>query len=387
MYYTEEFENLKIFKERLVEIKKFRKISLEHRNIVIKRDPIYGKYIKIDGTIIAIDHWNPKADIIYISHGHMDHIPNIPEKIVKNLFEEKVKTKFICSKITRDIAKFRTRNKFNFPRSVWLLGENLEQINSIEYKGIKISLIENGHTYGSTSLLIEGSKKILCTSDFITRDRKFLNGNKMINGLKPIKCDILTMECTFGSSNYVFPPFFELQKDLNDYINIQLSGNHPIILLAYSFGKSQIILNMLDIPNKILLENNIAKNTEILEQNGIKFSNWEPYGNYNKRQLMNLNDYICIIPPFSMFNEPFKSLISNGAKVVLFSGKVLNDSYRSEFPVDKYIPYSDHCDFNSLYNFIKKCSPKIIYLEHGCTELFSYFLSKNQEDSRIFTLA
>ncbi len=387
MYNAKELKNLKDFKEQLKKIKNSKKNASEDRNIVIKNDPIFGKYIKIDGTTIAIDHWNPKADIIYISHGHMDHIPNIPKKALNNLFEEKIKTNFICSKITKNIAKFRTYNKCDFPCSMWLLGEDLSKRNSIEYNGIKISLIENGHTYGSTSLLIEGSKTILYTSDFITRDREFLNGNEKICGLRPIKCDILIMECTFGSPKYVFPPFLDIQKDMNDYINRQISENHPIILLAYSFGKSQIILNMLDTPNKILLENNIAKTTEILEQNGIKFSNWESYGNYNKRQLMNLNDYICIIPPFSMFNEPFKSLISNGAKVVLFSGKVLNDSYRSEFPVDKYIPYSDHCDFNSLYNFIKKCGPKNIYLEHGFTELFSYFLSKNQEDSRIFTLA
>ncbi|MBN1216335.1 MAG: hypothetical protein JXA99_12950 [Candidatus Lokiarchaeota archaeon] len=388
MYYTKEFENLEIFKNRLEEIKKLKKNSLEDKDILITKDPIYGKYIKIDGIIIAVDCWNPKADIIFISHGHMDHIPNIPENVVKDLFEEKIKIKFICSKITREIAKYRTRNRFDFPQSMWLLGEDLTKENSIEYKGIKITLIKNGHTYGSTSLLIEGSKKILYTSDFTTRDREFLNGNKIIYGLKSIKCDILIMECTFGSPQYIFPSFLELQNDLNEYINEQLFQKYPIILLAYSFGKSQIILNMLNIPNEIplLLENNIAKTTEILEHNGIQFLNWEPYRNYNKKQLMNLNEYICIIPPYSMFNDPFKSIISNRAKVILFSGKVLNKSYQNEFKVDKYVPYSDHCDFNELLTFINGCKAKIIYLEHGFTKSFSYSLSKNRKHSQIFIL-
>lgn len=361
----------------------------DNKNIDIGYDENYGKYIYFDEVLIAIDSWNLNADIIYISHAHMDHIPVIPQKISEKLKNGQIPINFMCSKITKEVAEDRTRGRFSFPESLWLIGKDLNQSTSIEYKGVKLTLIENGHTYGSTSLLIEGSEVILYTSDFTTKDREFLERKRSIKGLRPIKCDRLITECTFGAPKYIFPPFKEVQKELNDYTHNQISKGHPVIILGYSFGKSQVILNMLYGSNRILLNRKIVKNTEILEKNRIEFTKWEPYGNINKKSLKDLNDYILIIPPYSMFIDPFKSLISKGAKVVSLSGKVLNDSYRREFPSDKYIPFSDHCDFNDLIKFVNKCNPIKIYLEHGKIEEFSYFFlnsNRNKNNKGVYFL-
>ena len=373
-------KEFKIFIEKIN--RKNESSKKENKSIDIGYDENYRKYICFDGVLIALDSWNPNADIIYVSHAHMDHIPIIPQKISEKLKNGQIPINFMCSKITKEVAEERTRGKFCFHESLWLFGKDLTHSKSIEYKGVKLTLIENGHTYGSTSLLIEGSEVILYTSDFTTKDREFLNGKRAIKGLKPINCDRLIMECTFGSPNYLFPSFGEIQKELNEYIQNQILEGYPVIILGYSFGKSQIVLNMLYDSYRILLNTNIAKNTDILEKNGIKFTKWEPYGNYNKKKLEDLNDYILIIPPYSMFTEPFKSLISSGAKVISLSGKVLNESYRKEFPADKYIPFSDHCDFNDLIKFVNKCTPKKKYLEHGKIEEFSYFLYRSIRDKK-----
>ena len=365
------------FKSFITEIKSSKKNSeLYKKNIDIGFDENYGIYIYIDGITIAIDRWNPNTDIIFISHAHMDHIPNIPQEIFNDLDKQLNPIKFICSKITKEVAEARTRGKFTFPESLWLLGNDIIASQSIEYNGVKLTLINNGHTFGSNSLLIEGSEKILYTSDFITNDREIAGGNEIIKGLKPIKCDRLIMECTFGSPQSIFPSFREIVNDLSNYIHTQISEGNPVILLSYEFGKSQNILKILRISNRILLNANIAKLTRILEENGIEFPEWEPYGKYNKNQLKKLNDYILLTPPYSIFKEPYKSLIAAGAKVVSLSGKVLEDIYRKEIKADYYIPLSDHCDFNALCNFVKKCNPNEIYLEHGKIEEFSYLLSK-----------
>ncbi|MHA1660733.1 MAG: MBL fold metallo-hydrolase RNA specificity domain-containing protein [Promethearchaeota archaeon] len=377
------FNNFKKLKSYINEIQSAKKKKNE---IDIGYNQIYGKYIKIDDILIALDHWNPNADIIFISHAHFDHIPNILPESIEGLNNQLIPIKFICSKITKEIAEVRTRGKLTFPESSWLLGKESGQFQSIEYKGVLLTLIENGHVHGSTSLLIEGSQKIFYTGDFITNDREFFNKSKTIIGLRPIKCDHLIIECTFGAPNYIFPSFKEIQVKLNEYIEKNISEGNPVILLGYSYGKSQMILKMLNTSHKILLDRNIAKNVKILEKYGVVFPEWEPYGNYNKNKLKKMTDYILIIPPYSMFNEPYKSLISEGAKVVYLSGKVLNDSNRKEFPADKYISYSDHCDFKDLLEFIKKCNPNKIYLEHGRIEEFSYFLSKTCEKAKIFSI-
>jgi len=364
---------------------KIKESKHKKENIDINYNNICGLNIYIDGINIAIDQWNPNADIIFVSHAHMDHIPFIPEKSLKDLENKQSHIKFICSKITKEIAKVRSNGNFNFPENSWLLGKDKNYPQSIDYNGVSLSLLENGHTYGSLSLFVEGYERILYTSDFITKDRPLFNGQQVIKGLKPINCDRLIMECTFGAPNFIFPSFQEIRKDLNKFIEKEISKGHPVIILGYAFGKSQITLNILDSSHRIILDKNIAQLTDILENEGIKTSKWEPYGNYNKKQLIRLNDYILLIPPYYIFREPYKSLINAGAKVVYLSGKVLNEFSRREFPADEYIPFSDHCDFNDLIEFVNKCNPTKIYLEHGKIEEFSYFLSKQYINKEILS--
>lgn len=342
--------------------------------VEIGRDPQYGKFIKIDGVLIAIDCWNPCADIIFVSHAHMDHLPNIPANTFKSGFNEKLLPKFIISKITKEIGEQRTYNKLTIPECLWLLGKERILPQKVEYNGIELTILENGHTYGSLSLLIEGSQKILYTSDYIIQDRVLPYKRGIIHGLKPIPCDILITECTFGSPQYQFPCFDQLLEELQKNIEVQLEKNNPSILLGYSFGKSQLLLNMLEDTNRIILEKSIARNTKILQENGISFPEWEPYGKYNIKHFLTNRDYILLIPPHLMFQSPYKGLIAEKVNVVMCSGNVFNSSFRKEFPVNNYLPLSDHCDFRDLIEFVKEFNVKIVYLEHGNIEIFSYFL-------------
>ncbi|MHA1284184.1 MAG: hypothetical protein ACTSQP_16925 [Promethearchaeota archaeon] len=372
-------------------VKKFQKIINKVNSIkdelinesqgfqIIKKQK--GLDIIMDGVRIAIDSWSPKADIIFISHAHMDHIPSISKSDFEKINNSAFTAKFLCSKITREIASKRTQGKFNFPESAWLLGHDNKFPASVEYKGITFTLLENGHTYGSNSLLIEGSKKILFTSDFVNYDFNYGKESAHLYGLKPIKCDYLITECTFGIPLFSFPSLDKIYTDLRNYINECLENERPVILLAYAFGKGQKLLNFLDGFNRVLLDRNIAQNTKILESNNIEFADWEPYGNYNKRKLVQLNDYILIAPPYSMFKDPYKTLIEAGAAVILLSGKVFDKSYCEQFPADLYMPFSDHCDFNGLLNYIDACKPSEVFIEHGRIEEFSYYLANKYNHS------
>ena len=367
----------KDLKNVIAEIQQMKEKTRKSRDVIVRTHPRFGKYIKIDGVLIAIDHWNPEADFVYISHAHMDHIPNIPKKVVRKIKEGRVKTNFICSKITKEVSELRLRRDLPIHEENWILGKNLKKKNGLDFKGVRLKLLKNGHAYGSTSLLIEGSKKILYTSDFIG-ENKYFGGNKTaLKRLEPIKCDILITECTYGKPKFNFPRFEKIKSDLNLYVNETLAAERPVILLGYSFGKSQAILNMLEQGKEILLERGIVKIVKLLEANNISFSDWEPYGNYNKNQLSKSNDYVLIIPPYYIFSEPYKTLIKNGALLVHCTGKVLNQSEREKFPSNKYIPYSDHCQFSKLISFIEKCHPDLLYLIHGLIREFYYYLSSH----------
>lgn len=374
------------FLKHVEEQKRSARLKELNRNPFIGKDEFNGNIIKIDGLLIAIDHWNPTADIVFISHAHMDHVPNMPPKDLELLKQGELKTKFICSAITKKVSTHRKRGKFDFPDENWLLGADLANHNSTDLEDLRFTLLESGHTYGSTSLLIEGSESIFYTGDFISEDRFFGSGKTPLNALKSLECDILIMECTFGTPNHVFPAFNSLKTELIDYCKKCLSCGEPVILLGYSFGKAQTLLNSLELEAIILLERGIAKITELLQENGMHFSDWEPYGNYNKRQLSKRGDYVLITPPYTMFSEPVKTLIKSGARIVSLSGKVLNSKHRQQFPADHYLPFSAHCDYNHLIEFMKTCRPKNVYLMHGQLNEFSYLLSKKDASHYIHVL-
>jgi len=375
------------FIKELRQVKK--KTEKDYDGIRILCDNFYGKVIEMNKIVIAIDNWNPYADIIFISHAHTDHLPFFP----KNAFSElKINTKspkIICSKITKEIGKFRTKGKFDFPEDLWLLGNDFDNkkdhiSQTIEYKGLKISIIESGHAYGSLSLILEGNKKILYTGDFNTEDRFFDQNKTPIKGLNPIKCDFLIIECTFGTPRYCFPSFKNLQVELNQFVEKYVSEGNTIVLPAYIYGKSQILLNTIKSSEKVLLSPEIAKITQILENNDFKFTNWDSFGTLNKKdQAKKLKGSLIIVPSAVKFLEKFKKVLNAKYKIVVCSGKVLNESYRNEFPADTYYPLSDHCDFNRLIEFVQKCEPKEIFLEHGKIEEFSYYLSKTLKGSNI----
>ena len=371
---------LRNFKSSLKEISNAHNKSVSRNSTIrIRKEKAYGKIIEMDGVKIALDCWHPEAEIIFISHAHMDHIPIIPKTKIEKIIEGHSSTQFICSKITKAIAKLRTNNKFHFEDSAWLLGNGDKYPQKIRYKGLVFHLLENGHTYGATSLYIEGSRSLFFTGDFIVEARKFSSTNEKIKGLEPQKCDILITECTYGDPQFIFPPFSNLQRDLNSIIESYLDKGRPIIILAYAFGKSQYILNMLKDRYKILLERNIARCTRELEAQGIRFNAWEPYGDYGKRNLLKTKDYVLIIPPYSIFKEPYKTLVSKGEAALVFpSGKGKNDNYLPEIPIDERILLSAHADSPQLTNFIQSCEPKEIYLEHGLRlEAYAYYLSKH----------
>ncbi|MBN1800681.1 MAG: hypothetical protein JW891_04200 [Candidatus Lokiarchaeota archaeon] len=371
------FSDLASFCEEMKQLSKSHKIK--RSSIDIGKDQRFGKYIHIDCVLIAVDSWNPHADIIFVSHAHMDHVPSLPRNLDKLHQKGASLPRFIISKITKEVAELRTHGRFSIPEELWILGNNSSGRQKISINGVDITIMENGHAYGSLSLFIEGSESIFYTSDFMTEDRILPKNRGIIKGLKPRHCDILVTECTFGAPRYRFPLFRESLHQINALISDQFLKGTPLMLLGYAFGKSQVLLQAIEAPDKlILLDKTIASVVKILEGNGILFPEWEPYGDHDKRELIRRNDYLLLAPPYTMFKKPYEQLISNGAQTAIFSGKVIDASFRKAFPVDYYLSLSDHPDSDSLLEFVRECESQEIYIEHGqINKSFAFFSHNN----------
>ena len=72
----------------------------------------------------------------------------------------------------------------------------------------------------------------------------------------------------------------------------------------------------------MLLDNKAVALVRCLEDTGVKFSKWAPYGKYNKNKLKKKGSYILIIPPYAIFSQPYCSLLSPQVKVASLSGRM-----------------------------------------------------------------
>jgi len=206
--------------------------------------------------------------------------------------------------------------------------------------------------------------------------------------LEPRKCDYLIIDCTFASPFYSFPRFEENLRSLRRFMSKQFENGNGVIILAYKYGKSQEILKILDDEHPIFLENSVAKITRIISDYGVEFPSWKPYSSTNKNKILEQGPFVLILPPHLIYSDPYSQIAaSERVKVVLPSGKVLNPSFRTEFPnCDLYLPLSDHCGFKELCDFVDACDPNTIILHSGRVEEFYYYLSKKYKDKEIYVL-
>lgn len=258
--------------------------------------------------IISLDPRVMRKDRINVtSHGHTDHTPR---KISGNMI--------LSSEITRKIIEYR-------------LNKKIFSKESFNNDFFKITLKNAGHCLGSSMVLIENKEngiKTLYTGDYNTNQKKYCGY------AKPIKCDNIFVDSTYGSPKYIFPDYTKTMKEFTDYIKSNIKEN--IAIVTYSFGKPQEICNTLN-------------------KNRITFSADEEISNINKR--MGLR--------YSYQSEKSNIIITRkkvpGYKNITLTGHALNKSFKYVSKYNEAFPISDHTDFKSGMEFIDKCDPEKVY--------------------------
>jgi len=310
--------------------------------------------IEVEGKKIALDPENKTdADLIFISHAHLDHTPNIETVTPK-----------ICSKATKELVEYR---------------KNLQLINTINFEtfdinGIHFKQLNSGHIIGSTSFLLESkNKRIFYTGDICDKHRFYLKAAEVP------KSDIMIIETTFGHPEYQFPSVMDVIDKSSHWIKEQLESKISVALMGYPLGKAQIISKIAEKFNiPIIVQDKIFEINEICKKYGF---NGNGYLQYSKSfDVLEKENFIGIFPCSSYYvnflNEiKFKKTIK--LKTAAFSGWALNPKYKDNLNVDEAFPLSDHSDFNGLIKIVKQTSPEKIYTIHGFENDFAKFLKED----------
>ena len=274
-----------------------------------------------------------KADFALVSHAHSDHARISGSKSFPSYMTPETKALLEAKGMNLKNSKILELNK------------------KIQLDDFCVEFHNSGHVLGAAQIELQNNSSCVVTNDFKLHD------SIILEGAKPIKCDTLLIESTFGRKEFVFPERSLVYEQMLKWLNLHLKQNKFIVLGGYSIGKAQELTKFVNdfLGINPLVHESIANANKVYEQFGKKLGKTIPL-NHNLRESQVLIMPPHLITPFLVqtlslsLNKKIETAIATGwNNVSLF----------------KTFPLSDHADFNQLLQYVKEASPKQVYTFHG----------------------
>ena len=289
-----------------------------------------GVQIEHDEVKVILDAKRNSIDgsAFFITHGHLDH---------SAAFKIKHAQKY-SSKETLDIIS-------NFGFQV----ENCSPITvgkKIAIEDVEVIPHNSGHVLGSFEYEVrtpEGT--VLFTGDFNTEV------TKTMEPAEPIQCDILVLEATFGSPNFIFPSIEEVGVNMIKWARrVMKSGKIPTFQTD-PLGNAQEIIGIFNesgIP--VITHQKVTKMSKIYESYGHRLEYFDAETS-EAEEIKQQGGFIYVTPKnLKVLNPDFETALVSGWALLM---------RRVGFPL------SDHADFPRLVKFVEECEPRIVLTCHG----------------------
>ncbi|MEO8412346.1 MAG: ligase-associated DNA damage response exonuclease [Ginsengibacter sp.] len=292
-----------------------------------------------------IDPWKP-VDKAIITHGHSDHARSGHKN-------------YLCHVHTKPILELR-------------LGENsyqtVEWNERIHINGVIVSLHPAGHIIGSSQVRIESNGEVWVTSGDYKIEDDGISGK-----FEPLRCNTFITESTFGLPIYKWNPQQEIYDSIITWINKNKENGKTSMLLAYSLGKAQRVLQAIKETTQTIFAHGAVFNMQqMLIDNGWRLTPVERITPETPKEL--LKGAIVIAPPGADGTPWMKKFQPYSVGVCSGWMQVRGNARRRN--VEAGFALSDHADWDGLLQAVKATGAEKVYVTHGFQSAFSRYCNE-----------
>lgn len=224
-------------------------------------------------------------DILFITHGHIDHIGRIP-KLIHEGFNGRIVSTIPTREITEimlaDTAHLLSRDEEHNLAEIYSpanIKKAMSLWETIEYEqklnidhGFQFSFKDSGHILGSGILeIIYNHRKIVFTGDLGNSPSPLLRNTEKITGV-----DYLFMESVYGDRNHEDRD--TRKSRLQDVINQNYERKGTLMIPLFSLERTQELLYEID----TLVEGNLIPKMPIYLDSPLAIKLTAVYGKYEK---------------------------------------------------------------------------------------------------------
>lgn len=239
----------------------------------------------------------------------------------------------------------------------------------------EVSFHPAGHIPGSAQVRVAVDGEIWVVSG----DYK-LADDGLSEPFEPVRCHSFITECTFGLPVFNWAPQRDIAADINAWWAGNVAAGLATILGAYSLGKAQRLLSLLDPAiGPILTHGAVEATNQVLRGQGLRLPDTVQVT--PETDVKAYPGALIMAPPAAL-GTPWARRFGPGS-TGFASGWMQLRGVRRRRSADRGFVMSDHADWSDLLRAIKESGAENIYATHGYTEIFSRYLKSAGYNARI----
>ena len=300
-----------------------------------------------------IDPWRP-VDRALITHGHSDHArPGHGAYLATDGAAPVIRHR-LGEDITLDTIRYGEKRRIG---------------------RATVSFHPAGHIPGSAQVRVEVGGEVWVVSG----DYK-LAPDGLCETFEPIHCHAFITECTFGLPVFKWAPQAQVAAEINDWWAACAASGRTAMLGAYSLGKAQRLLALVDPGIGPILTHGAVENTnEVLRAQGYALpETLRVTPDMDPKQ----HKGALVIAPPSALGTPWARRFGTVSAGVA-SGWMRMRGVRRRRGADRGFVLSDHADWAELQTAIRETGAERVFATHGYTEIFSQWLASEGYDAKV----